>query len=63
MSNEKRIIAYVRNALNVALKSDDINDVVHLDFELNMLDKFLDALPGYEAETAIDVICGKEESA
>ena len=61
MSNEKRIIAYVRNALNVALKSDDMNDVVHLDFELNMLDKFLDALPNYEAETAIDVICGKEE--
>ncbi len=61
MSNEKRIIAYVRNALNVALKSDDMNDVAHLDFELNMLDKFLDALPDYEAKTAIDVICGKEE--
>ena len=55
MSNERRIIKYVVDKL----RDGDLNDLLH---DLEMLDKLIVALPGYEIGTVLDVICGKEEA-
>lgn len=61
MTNEQRIVQFVIGRLKSSITSVNVTpNVRKLAFELEVLDKFLSALPSYNKDIALDVICGKD---
>lgn len=61
MTNEQRVIQYVIGKLKpITTNVNVLQTISRLTFELEVLDKFLSALPSYAKDVAFDVICGKE---
>ena len=61
MTNEQRVIQYVISKLKpITTNVNALQTISRLTYELEVLDKFLSALPSYNKDIALDVICGKD---
>lgn len=61
MSNERRLIKFIRENIEPVIADDETLTLVALDVKLETLDKLLALLPTYNNDVAFDAICGKEK--
>lgn len=61
MSNERRLIKFIRENIEPVIVYDATLTLAAMDVKLETLEKLLTFLPPYDHDVAFDAICGKEK--